>query len=1000
MHRYFILQLAACSVAMLISSAVPATDFESFEFNEPAFTELNNAANGANPGNNWSTDIADLTDSFMDGSGSYRIAKFNDAQADNYLQIANIDPNTSGSRFIAVTMSGWDFFDNVPGEGEEIRFDFLDNDTGTSGSTVTAQVRIDRNTTTEAIELRGTAIGVGSKDIVNRATLSTTQTSTFTMVLELNKASNTYEVFYKDGSNPSQSLGAAPVAPIRNGNSVRFTVNNNFGSDINEFFAIDRFALTDVNPLTDLLTLEINRITGEMKLINPTGAPLAGLESYSITSASGAIIPANWMPITDNYDNMAGPGNGSVDMDNDWSVDLATAVELSESVDSGDGGILSTTTPVILSMGSGPWIKSPFEDFEITLNFTGGVERRANVNFVGNGGARLAVGDLNGSGSITVADWTLFIAGAETDMSALTLAQAYQQGDLDGDKDNDIFDFGLFKNAFDTANGLGAFEAMLAGVPEPSCLVLFGAGTALLITRRRRSSILEKTLDGMALSADEHVSKGRSMNRMQLTYLPFLAALMSLALANVSQAGILEDFQFNDTNGTLLAAAANSVPLGGTWNEDTTDMTFSSVQNGVYRIQKDTAVTPSGFGTNFLDIANITSGKAWIVAEIAGWHFSSIVGPNEFDSTQLEEIRFDFLDNDGGAQGGSTITAEVEIERVAGGGIEIHGVALGTGGSIAAQPLSLTQSNSFTVVLALDKTVNTYEIFTKDGAGSFTSLGSAAVDSLRNGNSIRFVANNSFAGTGEFFDIDRFYLTDVDPVNISTDALTLRVDLGTGSTHIRNDTSTTFEINSYRLFSDTPAPLYNFGNWMSFSDQNLDPVDGPDPNTVAGDGIGETWDEAGGSNNFVLAESFLLGKSVFNNGRSEWLGYVFDTGADPNAIMFQYRDAVSGTVVEGNIEFVTSDADFDGDNDVDGIDFLTWQRNVGLGGQTDNSNGDADGSGTVDSADLAVWEIQYGSVPLSAATSAVPEPTTGSLFFLAVSASMWGRRRTRLVSVR
>jgi hypothetical protein len=997
------LPMAACLATMLVSSVVPATEFETFEFNEPGpFTnELHQAANGVNPGNNWSTDIADLTDSFMDGSGSYRIAKFNDAQADNYLQIANVDPNTVGSRFIVVTMSGWDFYDNVVGEGEEIRFDFLDNDTGTSGSTVTAQVRVDRNTTTEAIELRGTAIGVGSADIVNRATLNTTQASTFTMVLELDKKSNKYEVFYKDGTNPSQSLGAAPVAPIRNGNSVRFTVNNNFGSDINEFFAIDRFALTDVNPLTDLLTLEIHRITGEMKLINPTGAPLAGLESYSITSASGALNSANWKPITDNYDRASGPGDGSVDFDNDWSIDVATTGELSESVDSGDGGVLGTISPVILSIGSGPWIKTPIEDLEIALNFAGGVTRRANVNYVGNNGSRFAIGDLNGSGSITVDDWTLFIAGAETDLSALTPAQDYQSGDLNGDGENNIFDFGIFKNAYDAANGLGAFEAMLATVPEPSCLVLFGAGTVLLVSRRRRNSFRAETVGDRNQIADIHFSKGRSMNCTRLTNLPLLALLLSLAQVSVCQAGVLEDFPFNDSNGTLLADAANSVPLGGTWNEDTTDMDNSSVQNGVYRIQKSSAVTPSGFGTNFLDIANITSGKAWLVAEMAGWHFSSIVGANEFDATQFEEIRFDFLDNDGDAQGGSTITAEVEIERVAGGGVEIHGDALGTGGSIAAQSLSLSQGNPFTVVLALDKDANSYEIFTKNGAGPFTSLGFAAVDAARNGNSIRFVANNSFAGTGEFFDIDRIYLTDVDPVNVSTDKLSLQVDLGTGSTHILNDTSTTFEINSYRLFSDTPDPLYNFGNWISFSDQNLDPVDAPaDPDSTVGNGIGETWDEAGGSDDNVLAESFLFGKSVFNNGRSEWLGYVFDTGADPNAIVFQYRDAVSDAVVEGNVVFVTSDANFDGDNDVDGIDFLTWQRNVGLGGQTDNSNGDADGSGTIDGGDLAVWESQYGPVPLSAATSAVPEPTTGSLFFLAVSVSMLGRRRIPHVRVR
>ena len=67
---------------------------------------------------------------------------------------------------------------------------------------------------------------------------------------------------------------------------------------------------------------------------------------------------------------------------------------------------------------------------------------------------------------------TVFIAGSETDLSGLSIAQAYQSGDLDGDGVNSIGDFGEFKTAFDAVNGLGAFEAMLAGVPEPGTIVM------------------------------------------------------------------------------------------------------------------------------------------------------------------------------------------------------------------------------------------------------------------------------------------------------------------------------------------------------------------------------------------------------------------------------------------------------------------------------------------------------------------------------------------------
>lgn len=66
-------------------------------------------------------------------------------------------------------------------------------------------------------------------------------------------------------------------------------------------------------------------------------------------------------------------------------------------------------------------------------------------------------------------------------------------------------------------------------------------------------------------------------------------------------------------------------------------------------------------------------------------------------------------------------------------------------------------------------------------------------------------------------------------------------------------------------------------------------------------------------------------------------------------------------------------ADFDSDGDVDGQDFLVWQRGFGLNAQTDNTLGDANFDGTVDGDDLAVWQDQYG-MPAELANIVVPEP--------------------------
>jgi hypothetical protein len=74
-----------------------------------------------------------------------------------------------------------------------------------------------------------------------------------------------------------------------------------------------------------------------------------------------------------------------------------------------------------------------------------------------------------------------------------------------------------------------------------------------------------------------------------------------------------------------------------------------------------------------------------------------------------------------------------------------------------------------------------------------------------------------------------------------------------------------------------------------------------------------------------------------------------------------------------------SNGDFDGDGDIDGADFLTWQRGLGLTGQVDATTGDADDDGDVDVADLALWQSHFGGTPSVAAVSAVPEPTALAL---------------------
>ncbi len=235
------------------------------------------------------------------------------------------------------------------------------------------------------------------------------------------------------------------------------------------------------------------------------------------------------------------------------------------------------------------------------------------------------------------------------------------------------------------------------------------------------------------------------------------AALTVMAAASSGHTAVFEDFQFNDANGTLLAAAANSANAANLWFEDTDDMPPSQVQNGVYRVNKANL----NLGHNYLDIDDITTGVRWMVMDIAGWNLIPDLEP--------EEMFLSFLDNTA-IPGGSTRTADINFQMFIPGVFRLQGTALGAGASSTG---SLDFGNSRTtplsVALKLDKDNDTYELLYKDDANPWASLGTAnlglKLDSSgpRDGNTVRFRANNDFGAVGEFFDIDRIYITDADP---------------------------------------------------------------------------------------------------------------------------------------------------------------------------------------------------------------------------------------------
>jgi hypothetical protein len=175
--------------------------------------------------------------------------------------------------------------------------------------------------------------------------------------------------------------------------------------------------------------------------------------------------------------------------------------------------------------------------------------------------------------------------------------------------------------------------------------------------------------------------------------------------------------------------------------------------------------------------------------------------------------------------------------------------------------------------------------------------------------------------------------------------LTLEVRTTDGSVRILNETGKPIAMDYYELTSSLGS--LNKPGWLSLEDQNL--VGFP-----AGSGSGDGWEEGGFTTDKVLNESFLqaniLGNS-FVDGTPIGLGTAYQIG-DPQDIQFWYAKVPDNSLR----------ADFDQDGDVDGSDFLTWQRGSGLvGAPATLTNGNANSDQTINAQDLAIWEEEYGN---------------------------------------
>ncbi|HYO23971.1 MAG TPA: hypothetical protein VEQ85_03395, partial [Lacipirellulaceae bacterium] len=201
----------------------------------------------------------------------------------------------------------------------------------------------------------------------------------------------------------------------------------------------------------------------------------------------------------------------------------------------------------------------------------------------------------------------------------------------------------------------------------------------------------------------------------------------------------------------------------------------------------------------------------------------------------------------------------------------------------------------------------------------------------------------------------------------SSNNLTLMVDPQTGEARLKNTSPFSVAIDGYSIASasDSLSPA----GWTSLDDQNA---------------AGGDWVEANVDSG-VLTELKPTANTLLAGGDTYSLGNLFSAATGMQDLTFGFLKAGANALTAGVVLYtpVTPSADFDNDNDVDGADFVLWQRGLGRTIDATQAEGDADHDFDVDAADLAIWRSSFGTAGAAAAAGAVPEPGAATLLALA-----------------
>jgi hypothetical protein len=662
----------------------------------------------------------------------------------------------------------------------------------------------------------------------------------------------------------------------------------------------------------------INRATGNITLTNNGAAPIS-IKGVSITSSGGGLNPANWSSIANNYDEP--PGNGSVDPDDPWTIVSATPTNLSEAEQSGgNGGTLAVGQSINLGNA---WVKSRIEDVFLQLELPGGSLVSATVAYSGTPFNR---SDLNTDGMVNASDWPLFYPNLLANLSSLSAVGRALAGDLDGDGDNDVNDFSLFKTDFDAANGAGAFQAMLAGVPEPSAillLVLGGLGTMLI--------------------------RGRWTSARRL-----LAVVVSVSAA-VGLAGSASAVPVDFTTYTLehFTPATFPVPV---WTVTPSSATINPNGDANVLFSPDSALNK-----RFLGRLNAGADDD-IVGFVLGFEpGDSLIG----SSADYLLIDWKGVDQNFNFEDGNVINF---FHSATPAGLMPVGLALSrvTGSPTADelwQHTDLPENATGSVMqLARGATLGSTPYNRSGGSHLFDIRYSATNVTVLVDGVEQFNVNGTFpdgrfglhtAFQGDVQPPPSFSSFEVLPVDFL--GLVATVDRGTGNVTLRNPGGTAVDFDYYEITSASGS--LNVSGWNSLSDQNFQSV---------GAGAHQKWQEAGGSGPTALAEAFLQASSMLAANASVNLGNAYNNSINGEDLAVRFR-LPSGLLLNGSVNYIGTPpamlpGDYNRNGIVDAADYVVWRKS----------------DGTQPGYDL--WRANFGRTAGGgtglASAAGVPEPTS------------------------